>query len=438
MVWYAVLFSGLGWLFCGLLYFVVRRSLEQEVDSLLRPQASALAEVIVPAGPDTFYVELSSEQVEYFGDEGLGAFHYAIWESGGERIDFSHPSLPIPAPQAPGVRNRGPYRELIMRGPGDSWILVGKDMQREQLQLRNLTAIGAGVGLLALVLMLAGGWFFIGRALAPVERITHAAANISASNLSERIDVSRMETELAALAETINDAFDRLQQAFEQQARFTADASHELRTPLSIVHAHAELALKRERRSEAEYRETLATIHHASRRMKGVVEGLLVLARADAGAVELSLAKLALDQLVKEVCTSFMPMARERQIELTVHSEPVTVLGDKQRLEGALANLVGNAIQYNVDRGRIEVVLRREIQHAVVRVTNTGIGIADADLPHVFERFYRADKARSSSGGNGLGLAIAKWVVEAHGGEIFCESGDPQRTTFTLRLGNVK
>jgi signal transduction histidine kinase len=251
-----------------LLYANVRRSTEREIDARLWFQAIELSRVIAPTGEGRFAVELTPRQVEYFGAEGERAAYYAIWKPDGSMIDASHPSLDIPQPRAPRARDRQAYREVSLRGPGDTVVLVGQDIGAEREQLQNLGVLTAGTTAAVLTLMLAGGWFLTGRALAPIQRISRDAAAVSASNLSQRIDVGRMETELADLAGTINEAFDRLQRAFEQQTQFTADASHELRTPLSVVLSQADLAL-RQRRSEDQYREMIEAIRRAAQRMKG-------------------------------------------------------------------------------------------------------------------------------------------------------------------------
>jgi heavy metal sensor kinase len=426
--------AGLACVFGGLLFANVRRSMERDVDSLLRTRAAALAEVIAPAAGGKFYIELSPELVESFRGEGEGATYYAIWQPGGEIVDSSHPALRIPVPRGRGSRDRAGFRELTVRGPAGTWILVGKDVQRERRQLKSLAAIAVGVGTTAMLLMLAGGWFLTSRALAPIERISRAASAVSASNLCERIDASQMEAELAELANTINDAFDRLQRAFDQQARFTADASHELRTPLAIVLSHVDLALKRER-SNAEYRETLATVRRAALRMKGVIEGLLTLARADAGRIHLARERLDLSQLIVETCSLLRPLAQERQVTLVHELQAVDVWGDRDRLSEAVANLLTNAIRYNQREGRVDVSLHRRGAAAVLKIADTGPGIPEAVRPHIFERFYRLDEARSGTAeGSGLGLAITKWIVDAHGGSIHCTDGDLGGALFVVEL----
>jgi heavy metal sensor kinase len=257
-----------------------------------------------------------------------------------------------------------------------------------------------------------------------------AAREISEKNLTRRLDVG--ESELGSLAETLNQTFARLDAAFQRQVRFTADASHELRTPVSVVHSQAELALARPRTAE-EYKQTIESCLRASKRMKALVESLLVLARADAGGLELARGPVDLAAVVRESVALLEPLATERKIVVETELAPVTLDGDRTRLGQVVTNLVANAIRYNVDAGRVRVTLVSTVEESVLSVADTGIGIAAEQHPRVFERFFRADEARAS-GGTGLGLAICRSIVLAHGGSIDFTSAPGAGTTFTVRL----
>ncbi len=323
--------------------------------------------------------------------------------------------------------------EAAMRG-AVLRIAVGEDMADADATVSTLLQQLAIVGPLVLVASLAGGLLLAGRALRPIGRMGAAAAEISASDLSRRIEVEGND-ELARLARTLNATFDRLQEAFDRQTRFTADASHELRTPLSIVAGNVELALKRPRTVE-EYRESLVEIQEATQRMQSIVEGLLTLARADAQSVPFARNPVPLGALCEEVVRLHRTVAEQREVSLVVEAPAeVVVPGDADRLRDLVSNLVTNAIRYNQKGGRVAVRVAREDGRALLSVEDTGIGIPAEDLPHVFERFYRVDKARSSeAGGSGLGLAIAKWIVDAHAGTITVESIPGKGTRFDVRL----
>ena len=236
----------------------------------------------------------------------------------------------------------------------------------------------------------------------------------------------------------LNNMLDRLEDAFEQQKRFTADASHELRTPLAVICSQTELALARER-STGEYRQALSTCASAAQRMRSLVNGLLTLARADAGMLQLDPAPFDLRICVEECARMVQPLAEERGItidlDLTDDLDDIEWTGDVQRIAQVVTNLLSNAIRYNRDSGKVRVSLRQEDGEIVLTVSDTGIGIPHDDLSSIFKRFYRVDKARSREvGGTGLGLAISQSLVAAHGGIIECQSELGRGSTFTVRL----
>jgi heavy metal sensor kinase len=338
------------------------------------------------------------------------------------------------SPERPLMRDRGSWREMIIRGPRGMIILVGRSGDDEDRRIREIVGMMLAAGLGALGLAIVGGWFIAGRALAPVDRISEAASDISASNLSRRIDVDKTESELGRLASILNTTFDRLEAAFLRQMRFTADASHELRTPLAIVVSHAELALRKER-SASDYRAVIETCLNAARRMENVVEDLLTLARADAGESAIRDEPVDLAETVRETATLLRPLAQSRNVHLSLLVRSVAPYGDKERLRELITNLVTNAIMYNRDGGTATIEVRREGDSAVLRVSDTGVGIAEEDQPHIFERFYRSGTARSrESGGSGLGLAIARWIVDAHHGTIELDSAVDRGSTFTVTI----
>ena len=246
--------------------------------------------------------------------------------------------------------------------------------------------------------------------------------------------MSQVDRELEELAEVLNETFARLEAAFERQTRFTADASHELRTPLAVVRGQAELALSRPRGPE-EYRAALGSCLRASERMAALVDGLLVLARADAGKLDVGHTPVDFQQVVEETIDLLRPLAETKRLRLETDLHPAIVLGDSSRLTQVVTNLVSNAIQYNRPDGSVRVGLSAEDGRVELTIEDTGAGIASEDCPHLFERFYRVDKARSRArGGYGLGLAICKSVVEAHGGTIGFRTELGRGSVFWVRL----
>lgn len=335
---------------------------------------------------------------------------------------------------APRFRQRGEYREVMLAGPFGITLLVGKSMETERATLTHFRLVLLGAGVTVLAIGLCGGWMLSKRAIRPIEQISATARAISASDLSRRIVLDETHSELGSLALTLNETFSRLETAFERQIRFTADASHELRTPLSVIQTHSELALTKER-SAGEYRQTIETTLRATRRMKSLVESLLVLARSDARQFRLEFERFDLRQVTEECVAQAEGRAREMNVTIETSLVPLLIESDRTHVSQLLTNLLANAIQYNRSGGRIQCTIGTDDAQAVIRIVDNGVGIAPEDQPRIFERFFRADKARSREGGGvGLGLAICQGIVTALGGSISFTSQLGVGTTFVVRL----
>lgn len=370
-----------------------------------------------------------------------GRFYFGVWRADGsvlKAVDLPEGLAPPEAatltPHEPLLMQRGENREVAMPGPPGSRILVGRSVRREQAELNAFAWRLGGAGAIVLGIGLAGGWLASARILRPVAAISKTASTISATNMSERIDAAAVDQELTELAKVLNATFDRLQAAFERQARFTADASHELRTPLAILRSNAELALAR-MRTPQEYRSALTACVQAADRMTTLVEGLLTLARADVGKLRQVDKVLDLRGPIEDALEQVRPLALDKQITLSSDLQSVQVKGDPLRLGQLMTNLVNNAVQHNRAAGSVHVGLNADGGMARIAVRDDGPGIPLADQPHIFDRFFRVDKARArASGGVGLGLAICKTIVEAHGGMISFESQPGSGTTFSVQL----
>ena len=330
------------------------------------------------------------------------------------------------------MRTLAKFQEIVQTLPGGEGITVGCSIAPELKELR-LTALKlAGFGGIILFFGLAGGWWFVSRALRPIENISAAAVKISAGDLSQRINVVEAESELGKLASVLNSTFARLDAAFAQQKQFASDAAHELRTPISVMLTQAQTALNRER-TAPEYRETLEACQRAAQRMRKLIGALLELARLDAGQEQMKRLRFDFSRTVADGVELVKPLAEERGIKIFTELSPLEITGDAERITQVATNLLTNAIQYNKPEGEVRVTLASQGGLAVLTVGDTGPGILAEDLPHVFKRFYRGDKSRT--GGNaGLGLAISKAIVEAHGGAIDVSSTENVGTTFTIRL----
>jgi two-component system OmpR family sensor kinase len=325
-------------------------------------------------------------------------------------------------------------RAIFQRLPSGETIYVGCSVIPESRVLKMTKLKLSGIGGIILLFGFAGGWWFISRALLPVENISATAAKISAGDLSQRINVAEAESELGQLASVLNSTFARLETAFAQQQQFTADVAHELRTPVSVILTQTQTALSRER-AAAEYRETVEACERSAQRMRRLIESLLELARLDAGQETMKRLRFDLARAVNDCIEHMQPIAGQRNMKLLTQLAPVEITGDAERLAQVITNLLVNAVQYNRPEGEVRVKLEPQPGLAVLTVTDTGPGISAEDLPHVFERFYRGDKSRTASNGNaGLGLAISKAIVEAHGGTVEVSSQTGQGTTFTVRL----
>jgi heavy metal sensor kinase len=324
------------------------------------------------------------------------------------------------------------------------WITLGQQLDPYGL-LSRLAWTLLVAGLATLAAALAGGYWLADRALRPVKTITRTAQTISESGLDRRLNLNTRD-ELGELASTFDQMLDRLQAAFNRQRQFTADASHELRTPLTIIGLEAGRALSTGR-SKEDLTQALQIVQSENLFMSRLVEELLTLARMDSGQLRLNKELLDLSDLALDVTERFAPLAEQKGVQLKTGDLPeVTILGDRVTLAQMVSNLVDNAIKYSPGGDgqwvHVEAGTRREgaaTTAAWLRVSDNGPGIAPEHLPHLFDRFYRVDSARSHNIeedeeknilGSGLGLAIVQWVVQFHGGRIQVSSEPGQGTTF--------
>ena len=269
-----------------------------------------------------------------------------------------------------------------------------------------------------------------------VDRITTAAESISISNLSERLEVPKTSDELQRLSETLNRMLARLNASVQRISQFTADASHELRAPVSLIRTTAELAVHGGRTNE-EYQDDMTQILAEAERTSKLIDSLLLLARADAGGSELQCELTDVSTSLRAAVEQGRSLAAEKQTELTADLEaaPVVVRGDGDALRRLFFILIDNAIKYTPEGGRVQARLEVLDGQAAIKVTDSGIGISESDLPHIFDRFWRADKVRSRGlGGAGLGLSIARWIVDQHHGSIDVQSELTKGSTFTVRI----
>ncbi len=385
-------------------------------------------------------IELSDVTLRLFDQADPNGFYFAIWLPDGSPWSLAtNAPVNLSPPSREGgaqlrLRTRGAFREAFHLTERGDCILAGHSITRERAASRRFAGwlIAAGAGILAAGLL--GAWFLAGGALRPVEAIGAAASRISASTLSERIRADETDSELGRLVGVLNSAFARLEAAFAEQRQFTADASHELRTPIAVLISETQAALNRER-SAAEYRETVETCLATAQQMRRLTQSLLELARFDAGQAPLARTPFDLAECARDCADLTRPIAAEHGLRLACHLAQAPTVGDADRCAQVILNLLHNAVEHSDAGGEVTLTTREEPAEAVLSVSDTGRGIAPEDLPHIFERFYRADKSRARARGQaGLGLAICKAIVDAHGGRIDVESEPGKGTRFTVRL----
>ncbi len=382
--------------------------------------------------------ELPEALVRSFEARGL---QYGVWNRSGTLLarsdgipgDMGMPSVSGQAPFVIQRRLREGLREAYLITPPGECFLVAVSVREELAAATRLgwwlLALGAGVLVAGL---LVDAWI-LRRAIRPVEEIISAAERITAGNLSTRIEAKSGAAELGRLAKVLNDAFNSVERVITQQSRFTADAAHELRTPVSILMVEAQSALERER-EDVQYRETISTVLRTAQRMSGLIESLLDLAMLDSASTT-SRESCDLALISREVVNQHRTCAAAHQITVEQNLSGAPCSGDVARLTQVITNLLMNAIQHNEPGGHVKIQTGMDDGAALLRVENTGPGIPGEDMPHVFERFYRADASRSRrTGGSGLGLAICKSIADAHGAALTLGSTPSGGTWVCLRL----
>jgi len=411
----------------------VDRELKQRLNMLiggLRPRmGERLSDVREP--------RLSPHARELFQNEGGAPFYFVVWLADGRvqgRSDDA-PELPFPGSQGEErvLRDRDDHRELVHLTPTGRRLLVGRSIRSDLVGMRKDAASLATVAGGVLLVGLGFAAWIAAQITRPLAEVSRTAKHIAAGDLSRRIDLADADAEIAEVSRALNDTFSSLEAGIARQRQFAADASHELRTPVSLILAHAQGALLHEQ-SPAEYREALADCERAARRMKTLIESLLDLARFDAAAETLRKEDCDLADLTRECFRLLQPLADSKRLKLELDLQAAPCHGDPDRLTQVIVNLLTNAINFTDPEGTIRLRTFQD-EATCFSISDTGIGIEAEHLQHLFERFHRADTSRArKTGGNGLGLAICKAIVEAHGGSISVVSRPSKGTSFLLRL----
>ncbi|MBO0778325.1 MAG: heavy metal sensor histidine kinase [Ktedonobacteraceae bacterium] len=462
-VWYTMAFAALLLLTGAVFYQYLERSLEASVDTDLQIRAQQIASSLVLQHGS---VALSNVRTTLPGfgttnpaqgvplaDVNRGALVRLLDAHArllGETPAFR--ALPAPAASVTQPLQGTPWQGTILSTGGQevrlysrtltaggkpvAVIQVGESLATLHALLHQLVAALFVVGFLVLLACAVGSYWLAGRSFAPIQRLAETARKIKAGDLSQRVPVPPVRDEVQYLAVTLNEMLHSLDQSFSRQRRFVADASHELRTPVTVIRNKAEVALLRPR-SQDDYCTVLHSIHMETERLSHLISDLLALAHGDEGLACFERETVHLDRLVESTAAHAEGLAQERGIRLSVQaSQPVTLIGDEARLIQVMMNLLDNAIRYTHSGGQVQVSLQATASQAQLVVRDAGIGIAPEHLPHIFERFYRADQARTHTGGSGtgLGLSIVEWIVRMHNGSVGVSSQIGCGSSFTVTL----
>jgi two-component system, OmpR family, sensor kinase len=463
-LWYTVVLACALMVLAVATYFVLRRNSVRMTDSSMVEMADSFlttvrAETQGTAGPDGLKEALQEAIAEHKFRDTV----FVVLDAEGRIIACSDSQIVSAGPSGTipdilketvgqNIREARPFRKIRLQdqvyssfvrnfviGTAESKLLVLQSLCHQEEFLKSVLSAFALAIPLSIVLASGGGYFLARRSLSPVVVMGTQAGRIGADNLHDRLQVSNAHDELGHLAQSFNSLLDRLDQSFEQQRRFMADASHELRTPVAILCGEADVALSQPSRSPEDYRASLDILRGEAKRLKHIVEDLFTLARADAGQYPLTLSDFYLDELVTECSRSFRTLAAAKQITICCDtSQEMPIHADEALLRRMIVNLLDNAIKYTPPGGSVSVNWRVQDSRYRITVSDTGEGIPGELQARVFERFFRADKVRSRSdndgGGAGLGLSISRWIVQAHGGGLELTRSDKRGSTFTVLL----
>lgn len=453
-LWYVSLLAAILVAVIALIYILLARALYVRVDDSLTAfiqiastsLANDLAEGQTPEdAARSTATELASRQNLVQVYDGRGRL---LGESGRED-DIVVPLPPIdeiPSDGLPALitiveaddlddRHRLAFRRVQVPPGVDFVVAVGSSLERTDEELESLRAILAYVVPLSLVIAGIGGWFLALRSLSPVVSMAARARQIGLQSLSARLPVANPADELGKLASTFNELLARLEASVEQQRQFMADASHELRTPVSIARTAASVALQQPHRREEEYRETLTIIEHEAVRLSRIVDDLFTLTRADAGSYPIRSAPMYLDEVIDEVARAARVVAATRGVAIVTRTvQPAPFTGDEDLIRRLIVNVMDNATRFSPADGTVRVALDAAGGLYAISISDEGPGIQPEAQPRIFERFYRVADAPRNNDGAGLGLALARWIARAHGGDITLAASSSLGSTFLVVL----
>jgi two-component system OmpR family sensor kinase len=467
-VYYAVVFTFILLLIAAGTYTLLRRETAQRIDSDITELANSFVATVQAELRDESRTESISDAAnEAIVEHTFREYVFAVFDTNGTLVRASsdpdpedrrrriHPTAVFRTPEFHSflagssakptfeyLRGEGRYRaysQKISTPQGDYTVVALFSLHASEEFLESIRHTLAVVIPLGILLASIGGYLLARSALAPVVTMSHQASKIDAKQIGDRLVVANPRDELGVLAQSFNGLLDRLSESIEQQRRFMADASHELRTPVAILRGETDVALSKEDRPDAEYRESLGVLRDAARGLGQIVEDLFTLARADAGTYPIVKSRFYLDELLAECIRSTRSLAGAKNIRTDLASEPdLLIEADEGLIRRLFLNLIDNAIKFTPDGGRVSVKVRKDDHAYLISVADSGAGIPEALQGRVFERFFRADQSRTHSDdvvtGAGLGLAISRWVAEVHGGTLNLSSSSSEGSIFVVSL----
>ena len=455
--WYVTLLAIILILFSVLLNYFLAKRLHESVDNSLTVSATVVATSATMRLGNSPLPGLNQLFEQFMNQGNLNKF-YRIYDGSGNvgsrSKNISASQFPLSQPAyADALEGKNSYETftvggqqpirvitmpILLEGKLINLVQVGTSLEAVQETLRNLKIFLFTAVPSVLILAALFARFMARRALKPISRIIDTAREIGqGQELSKRIPVLKIKDELGQLALTFNEMMNRLENSFAQMRQFSSDASHELRTPLTVLKGQNELILSKQRKPE-EYQEVISSNLEEINYMSKVLEDLFVLSKSDENQVNLDYKPVDLRALVEEVCKHAEILAEEKNIKIIIaFLEPIEIKGDEVRLRQMVWNVLQNGIKYTQQGGELKISLQNEGDFALLTIQDTGIGIPEEDLPLIFNRFYRVDKARTrDEGGSGLGLSICRQIAEAHKGKIEVESKLGVGTRFKICLPN--
>jgi len=452
-LWYTGLLAVLLILVGGMVFSRVQASVQSGIDRELQQKGDQIVRLVTLSSGANVIIEPIMALITSTYEEGL----YIQVRDNTRRVVFRSPNLSRATIELPepyyqqamqgyaGFYNlsinqpddlRVYFAPIVVDGKTTGIVQVARLLSPQMAVLHELSNNLLFLFAIALLLAAGVGYWLTGVALHPINQATATALAITRTgNLKRRVPIRKQRSdEIGALISTFNEMLDRLEELFEKQKRFTGDISHELRSPLTTILGNLSLLRRAKDLPESEREDMLNEMYSEAERMHRLISDLLLLSQADSG-LSINRAPVELDTLLLETYRLARRRAGDRlHIQLT-HEDQAVVMGDADRLRQVLDNLINNAIHYTPDGGRIELSLYCRNKEAIITVSDTGQGIAPEDLAHIFDRFYRADKARTrAAGGTGLGLSIVKWIVDAHQGRIEVESTPGEGSAFRIFL----